>query len=74
MQLFFYCRFPPHLHLVSSFKLYLFWPSDMRIFYYINRSAILFYSCYVLEASSQSFVVKSYGANNVCVVSILMVS
>ena len=35
----------------------------MRIFYYINRSAILFYSYYVLEASSQSFVVKSYGAN-----------
>ena len=35
----------------------------MRIFYYINRSAILFYSYYVLEASSQSFVVKRYGAN-----------
>ena len=35
----------------------------MRIFNYINRSAILFYSYYVLEASSQSFVGKSYGAN-----------
>ena len=39
----------------------------MRIFYYINRSAILFYSYYVHEALSQSFVVKSYGANkSVC--------
>ena len=35
----------------------------MRTFYYTNRSAIPFYSYYVLEASSQSFVVKGYGAN-----------
>ena len=31
--------------------IYLFWPSDDAYFYYINRSAILFYSNCVLEAS-----------------------
>ena len=39
----------------------------MRIFYYINRSAILFYSYYVLEASSQSFAVKKIWREQMCV-------
>ena len=43
--------------------IYLFRPSDNAYFYYINRSVLLIYSYYVLEASSQSFVVKRYGAN-----------
>ena len=42
---------------------YLLWPSDDAYFYYINRSALLIYSYYVLEASSQSFVVKRYDAS-----------
>ena len=43
--------------------IYLFWPSDDAHVHYINRSALLIYSYYVLEASSQSFAVKRYGAN-----------
>ena len=49
---------------VALLLIYLFWPSGDAYFYYINRSALLIYSYYVLlEASSQSFVVKRYGAN-----------
>ena len=35
----------------------------MPIFYYINQSTLQFCSYYVAEASSQSFVVKSYDGN-----------